>query len=74
MYADVILGIVKQWVPLAYQAFEDYRMNALTMSAQELCVIRAWLDGDQVTREDSGLSKREWDELTLKFPHRGTNA
>ena len=70
VYANIILGIVKQWVPLAYQAFEDYRMNAVTLSAQELSVIRAWLAGDAVSRHGSGLSSREWDELIDKFPHR----
>ena len=72
VYADVILGIVRQWVPLAYRAFMDYRMNALTVSAQELSVIRAWLAGDAVSRHGSGMSLREWNELTDKFPHRGT--
>ena len=72
VYADAMLEMVKRWVPLAYQAFMDYRLGAVEMSAQELSVIRAWLAGDAVSRHGSGLSSREWDELIDKFPHRGT--
>ncbi len=62
-YADVILGIVKKWVPIAAQAFADYRLGAKQLSAQALAVTRRLLRGEQVTQEESGLSKREWQEL-----------
>ena len=46
-----------------YEAFLEYRMNAVTISATGLGVIRRMLAGEQVTPADSGLSDREWREL-----------
>jgi thymidylate synthase (FAD) len=62
-YADVMLEMVKAWVPLTYQAFMDYRMGAAELSAQGLDVVRRKLAGEAVSQETSGLSLREWDEL-----------
>jgi thymidylate synthase (FAD) len=63
VYAEVMLEILKAWVPLTYQAFMDYRMGAAELSSHGLEVVRRRLRGEIVTQEDSGLSKREWDEL-----------
>lgn len=38
-YADVMCEIVKQWMPLTWRAFEDYRLNAVTLSAQQHAVL-----------------------------------
>ena len=62
-YADVMLDMVKRWVPMAYQAFADYRMGAAELSAPGLAVVRRMLAGDVVEQKDSGLSPREWREL-----------
>ncbi|MBV8735897.1 MAG: FAD-dependent thymidylate synthase [Alphaproteobacteria bacterium] len=63
-YAEVILDILKRWVPMTYAAFLEYRMNAATISATGLTVIRRMLAGETVTQQNSGLSAREWRELT----------
>jgi thymidylate synthase (FAD) len=62
-YADAMLETVKRWVPLAYGAFLEYRMNAATISATGLAVIRRMLTGEPVDQSSSGLSAREWREL-----------
>jgi thymidylate synthase (FAD) len=62
-YADVMLDMVKRWVPMAYQAFADYRMGAAELSAPGLAVVRRMLAGEAVEQKDSGLSPREWREL-----------
>ena len=62
-YADLMLEIFKQWVPLTYEAFCDYRLGAMEMSTQALNVIQRVLAGEPVEQRSSGLSKREWDEL-----------
>ena len=59
-YAGVMLNIVEAWVPLAVKAFRDYRLNAVTFSAQMVDVLRRMMDGESVEQQDSGLSKREW--------------
>jgi thymidylate synthase (FAD) len=62
-YADSMLETVKRWVPIAYEAFLEYRMNAATISAKGLAVIRRMLAGEDVDQSSSGLSPREWREL-----------
>jgi thymidylate synthase (FAD) len=63
VYAEAMLEILKAWVPLTYQAFMDYRMGATELSQQGMEVVRRRLRGEVVTQENSGMSKREWDEL-----------
>ena len=60
-----MLEIVKLWVPLVYEAFSDYRQDAVTLSATALQVVRKMLDGEKLTQAKSGLSKREWRDLML---------
>jgi len=62
-YAEAMLGTLAQWVPMTYAAFLEYRMNAVTISANGLAVIRRLLAGETVAPETSGLSPREWREL-----------
>jgi len=63
-YAAPMLDTVRAWVPATYAAFEDYRLGAVTLSAKMLQVVRRRLAGDPVEQADSGLSKREWAELS----------
>jgi thymidylate synthase (FAD) len=62
-YAEVMLGILARWVPMAHAAFVEYRMNAAVISATGLSVIRHLLSGESVDQMSSGLSPREWREL-----------
>ncbi|MDP3263725.1 MAG: FAD-dependent thymidylate synthase [Tabrizicola sp.] len=63
VYAEAIAACVKDWVPLAYAAFEDYRMGGVTLSAKALAVLKRRLAGETVTQETSGMSKGEWREF-----------
>ena len=67
VYADAMLEIVKKWVPLTYEAFEDYRIGGTELSAKEVNLMRKLLKGEKVSFEEEGLSKREWSELQRKF-------
>jgi thymidylate synthase (FAD) len=62
-YAEAIAAIARDWVPLAWRAFEDYRLNAVTLSAQGVDVLRRRLRGEAVGFEGSGMSAREWREF-----------
>ncbi len=62
-YAEVLLDIVRKWVPLTAAAFEEYRVDGAELSAAALAVIRRRLAGEAVTRESSGLGAGEWREL-----------
>lgn len=63
VYAEAMLEIVEAWVPIAAQAFRDYRMGAATFSAPMLGVLRRMLAGETVDQPSSGLSAREWREM-----------
>ncbi len=63
VYADVMLRMTEAWVPVAAAAFRDYRLGAVTLSAQMVAVVKRMLAGEAVTQETSGLGKREWAEL-----------
>ncbi|MEO0864534.1 MAG: FAD-dependent thymidylate synthase [Pseudomonadota bacterium] len=67
VYADAICEVVKDWVPAAYGAFEDYRMGGATLSATALACIGRMLKGEEVTQENSGMSKGEWREFMGVF-------
>lgn len=62
-YADVMIDILKRWVPFAYDAFMDYRVGAAVFSSKMLDVLRRRLKGEVVTKENSGLTAREWAEM-----------
>tara|TARA_R110002020_G_scaffold400596_7_gene610812 strand:- start:983 stop:1912 length:930 start_codon:yes stop_codon:yes gene_type:complete len=63
VYADAICKVVADWVPAAYSAFEDYRLGGATLSGKALDCIRRMLAGEEVTQENSGMSKGEWREF-----------
>jgi thymidylate synthase (FAD) len=70
-YADVLCDIAAKWVPLVWEAFEDYRLTGASISGPGLGVVRGLIaDGDlddeeklEALREKSGLSPREFREL-----------
>jgi len=63
VFADAMLDTVKAWVPMTFEAFRDYRLGAVMLSAQMLGIVQRMLAGEAVAQEGSGLSKREWREL-----------
>ncbi|MGR3491052.1 MAG: FAD-dependent thymidylate synthase [Shimia sp.] len=63
VYADLISDIVRDWVPLAHAAFEDYRMGGAQLSARGLAAMQAMLRGEDVTAESAGMSAGEWREF-----------
>ena len=62
-YADAMCAIVRDWVPFAYAAFEDYRLGAVQLSAKGVEVLKRRLSGEVVTEANSGMSKGEWREF-----------
>ncbi len=66
-YADAMLEIVKEWVPVTYEAFEQYRLNSASLSQNALSMVKKMLQGESVTFEESGMSRREWNEVREKL-------
>ena len=63
VFAEAMASFVRDWVPTAWEAFSDYRLGAVTVSKPMIDVLQRRLRGELVTREQSGLSKREWEEM-----------
>jgi thymidylate synthase (FAD) len=63
VYAEAMLDMVRRWLPIACEAFEDYAVGGAHLSRHGIDIVRRMLAGEAVTQEDSGLSKREWTEL-----------
>jgi thymidylate synthase (FAD) len=58
-----MIDTLKRWVPLCHDAFEQYRLGAVLLSAKAVEAVQRMLKGEAVTAETVGLSKREWTEL-----------
>ena len=66
----MLLDVIRRWVPLTFDAFMDYRMNAASISGPGLAVLRRMLNGETVDQESSGLSGAEWRELMKLLEHK----
>lgn len=72
VYAYTIANIVKVVVPLAWEAFEDYVLHALTFSRQEQRVLAQLLRGHPLSDQllaDTGLQGREAREFREKLSY-----
>jgi thymidylate synthase (FAD) len=63
VYADIMVDLLKRWVPLTAEAFIEHRLHGVTLSKSAWGAIKRMLNGETVTQEASGLGKREWNEL-----------
>lgn len=68
-YAETMAEIVKAVVPMAYEAFEDYVLNSITFSKQELQLLKKYLpvDVDEKEVDNLGFSKYEKAEFFDKL-------
>ena len=66
-YADVMLDTLERWVPITYESFIDYRVGGTEVSSKGKLILQKLISGEKISIEDSGLSKREWNELMEAF-------
>lgn len=64
VYAEIMLTLLELWVPATYEAFIQYRKEATRFSKNGLNTLKKMLKGETVTQEESGMSKREWQEFS----------
>ena len=67
VFADIMLDTLKKWVPITYEAFMDYRVGGTEVSAKGKNIIQKLIKNENISLEESGLSKREWNELMEAF-------
>jgi len=65
VYAEKLLDILADWVPLTAEAFRDYQMEAARLSRMDMALIRDMLAGKAVITDAAryGLTPREAREL-----------
>jgi len=70
VYAEVMLEILKSWVPFTYEAFIQYRKEGARFSKNGVATLKKLLKGQKVTQEESEMTKREWQEFSemLELP------
>lgn len=69
-YARVIGEIVKAWVPITWEAFEDYQLNGVYLSGMEVELVSALLKekgNEEIEEIKRKLSERERREFAQKF-------
>jgi thymidylate synthase (FAD) len=66
-YAKEILNILKNWLPLTYEAFINYRQNSISVSQKCVELTKRIIKGEKITQEASGLSNGEWLEFINTF-------
>jgi len=70
-YAEAIAKIVQDWCPIIWEAFVDYRLEAVTFSREEAQFIRATVQRDPPDEASllahTNLSKREVAEFLAKL-------
>ena len=66
-YADVMLDTLKRWVPITYEAFMDYRVGGTEVSSKGKEVMKKLIKGENISIDETDLSKREWNELMIAF-------
>ena len=62
-----MLDTVKKWVPITCEAFMDYRVGGTEVSPKGKIILQKLIKGEDVNLDQSGLSKREWNELMEAF-------
>jgi thymidylate synthase (FAD) len=66
-YANVLLDLIKMWVPYTYDAFIEHVRDSVTLSKTAAEVIKRMLAGEKIEQKNSGLTKREWLEFNAIF-------
>ena len=65
VYAEVMMEILKKWVPLTYQAFVSNRLNSLTMSSHGIEYIKSLIKKRKSIPKN--ISKRELETINKIF-------
>ena len=69
VYANIIGEITRDWVPAAYEAFDDYRLKGGFFSGQELEILQAAFKGGDINEliANADISRREESEFRRKI-------
>lgn len=77
LYAETIADYVKDWVPMSWKAFKDYKLDSLTLSGPELKILQKLTNGGDYSATaalkilNAIPNKREKEELISKLARIG---
>ncbi len=74
VFAEAMASLVKERVPVAWKAFEDYSLNSLPFSALELKLVARLIKGEKLSGSDLETAipnKRERNECASKLAQLG---
>lgn len=63
VYAEAMLGLVEKWVPITFAAFHNHVVRGEHLSGNAMDLVKKLVRGQKVHFVDSGMGKREWNEL-----------
>jgi thymidylate synthase (FAD) len=67
VYAEALAQLARLWVPVAYEAFEDYQLQGANLSRMEVEALRALVRGETPDYAALGMSAREQTEFKARF-------
>ena len=67
IYAGIIGDIVRDWVPTTWEAFQDFQLDAVTLSGPAVRTLRLLLRREEASPSQAGVSRREWQEIKQVF-------
>ncbi len=70
VFAEAMATITKELFPIAYEAFEDYRLHSMSFTGPEISILQQLITSKEFDAErlvELGLSKRESAEFILKM-------
>ncbi len=65
VYAEIMMEIMKKWVPITYQAFLKHRLNGFSMSSDGVNYIKSIIEKKEF--DEKKISKRELENIRNKF-------
>ena len=66
-YAKAVLELIEPHVPVSVEAFRDYRLNAMTLSAAEIAGIKRLTNKESISSWCIGMGEREASEFGDKL-------
>jgi thymidylate synthase (FAD) len=67
VYAEALARLARLWVPVAYEAFEDYQLHGANLSRMETEALKALVRGETPDYAALGMSAREQTEFKARF-------
>jgi len=62
-FADKVADMILEKFPVTYDAFKKFKVDAVTITQDQLAWIRSFVNGNLLTQAESGLSERHYNKV-----------